>query len=99
VARLTTATAAALVRRTGRPVMVPMTLVVPEYFEAVMGTLSGRGSRSDNSRSWRVAPRSWSGSRDALTPPSGRGPEVRGHPEMLAILQVRAVHRSFARSE
>lgn len=40
---VTTATAAALVRRTRRPVVVPMTLVVPEYFEDVIGGLRRAG--------------------------------------------------------
>jgi hypothetical protein len=40
---VTTATAAALVRRTRRPVLVPMTLVVPEYFEDVIGSLRRAG--------------------------------------------------------
>jgi predicted kinase len=40
---VTTATAAALVHRTRRPVVVPMTLVVPEYFEDVIGSLRRAG--------------------------------------------------------
>lgn len=40
---VTTTTAVALVHRTRRQVIIPMTLVVPEYFEIVIGTLRNSG--------------------------------------------------------